>query len=236
MREPPRESERGMFMLGSLPSTGRFAVIRVTDRGAGMSQEVQERIFEPFYSTKGKGRGLGLAAVLGILGRHDGCLGVTSVEGEGTEMEVWLPLTDAAPRPEATRAPPKLTQGEGVVLVVDDEALLRRLVRRALEPLGFSVVEAANGEDAVAYVDGPDAEVAAVILDQTMPGMGGDRALVEIRQRCPDVPVLRTSGYAADPSGASLDAHTHFLSKPYTVDALIDMLERAITAGRRSED
>jgi two-component system, cell cycle sensor histidine kinase and response regulator CckA len=229
-REVMPADERAEHIFGTALAAGRVAFVRVRDRGVGMSADVVARIFDPFYSSKARGRGLGLAAVLGILGRHDGCVRVTSSEGEGTEMEILLPLTKGSSSRETQNRRAPAATGEGTVLVVDDEALLRRLVRRTLEPVGYDVIEAACGEDALEQLAKPALRVDAVVLDQTMPGMSGERTLVEIRRRFPSMPVVRTSGYAADPSSKRRDDHTFFLGKPYSADELVDVMQRALAA------
>ena len=217
----------GEHVFGTGPSEGPVAFVRVSDAGAGIPPETLERIFDPFYSTKAKGRGLGLAAVQGILGRHGGCVRVESEVGVGTEMEVVLPLTEAPIVRAEVNAPVAPERGDGVVLVVDDEALLRKLVRRILEPVGYRVLEADSGEAALTLLETQGDEIQVVVLDQTMPGMGGDRALVEIRKDRPTLPVVRTSGYVADPQLAAPDPCTLFLGKPYGVRQLIDAVQAA---------
>ncbi|MEC7522039.1 MAG: ATP-binding protein [Myxococcota bacterium] len=226
----PAGASPGAQVFGTLPEGPKVAFVRVRDEGGGMSDEVLARIFDPFFSTKGKGRGLGLAAVLGILERHGGCVGVRSRPGVGTSMEVWLPLSDA-PIARAAAAPVTRSMAqEACVLVVDDERLLRRLARRALEPLGFEVVEAGSGEAALEVLEERGDAVSVVLLDQTMPGMGGDRALVAIRETFPRLPVIRTSGYAADPQLATEDDFTSFLGKPYGIRQLTDAVASAVAS------
>ncbi|MBE2251957.1 MAG: response regulator [Myxococcus sp.] len=226
VEDAPRD---GVQVFGDGPTTGRVAFVLVEDRGTGMSPQLVTRIFDPFFSTKARGRGLGLAAALGILGRHGGCVRVKSEPGRGTSMEVWLPLTDQPLRGKvkATDAA-SLVGGQGVVvLVVDDEAMIRRLARRALEQRGYQVLEAGCGEDALEVLRAHP-EVQAVVLDQTMPGMGGQKTLEQLRKDAPTLPVVRTSGYSAEQAGGASDAHTHFLSKPFGTPQLLDVLRQAL--------
>jgi PAS domain S-box-containing protein len=207
-------------VFGEVPTSGPAAVIRVRDRGCGIEARQISRIFEPFHSTKAKGRGLGLAAVVGILDRHDGCIRVQSEIGRGTSMDVMLPLTETLPRPEARETALPDAGAGGTLLVVDDEPMLRRLAQKAFEGIGFEVLEAGSGEEALELLDSDGSRVSAVVLDRTMPGMGGDQALREIRARRPSLPVLRISGYTADDS-PSPDPHTAFLGKPYGIQQLL---------------
>lgn len=206
--------------------------VRVTDRGPGFDPETAQRIFEPFFSTKGKGRGLGLAAVLGILERHGGSLTVDSAPGHGTTFELALPAhqpTASAPPPAPPPLPSrKATALAKTVLIVDDEALLRRLIRRTLEPRGFSVLEAGTGEEGLAQLE-TNEQVDVVLLDQTMPGIGGAEALVKIREKRSDLPVIRVSGFRADTTDEA--SQTYFLGKPFEIAELVAVLERALSPG-----
>jgi len=218
----------GQHVFGPIPTTDEVVYVRVTDQGSGIAAEALARIFDPFFTTKGKGRGLGLAAALGILERHGGCARVVSEVGEGTEIEMWLPLCEEAVpqrvvRPQVHRVAPGAS-----VLVVDDEPMLRKLARHALEPLGYEVLEAESGEHALDLLAMQSAPPTAMVLDQTMPGMGGDRTLVEVRAAFPSLPVVRTSGYAADPRLAEGDAYTLFLGKPYGLRQLAVAVGQAI--------
>lgn len=216
-------------VFGVLPDGVRVAFVRVSDRGEGMSEEVLSRIFDPFFSTKAKGRGLGLAAALGILDRHGGCVRVTSSPEAGTQMEIVLPLHGQGIEQTEPEASQPLT-GKGVVLVVDDEEHILGVVGSILGSLGFEVLQAASGEEALELVHD---EVRAVILDQTMPGMNGDETLAEIRSRFPRMPVVRTSGYSADMNVAR-DEQTTFIGKPFGLNELVGAIHSVIRP--RSDD
>lgn len=221
----------GEHLFGTPPIVGPAAVVRVRDPGCGIAPERIAHIFDPFHTSKAKGRGLGLAAVLGILARHEGCVRVRSELGVGTQMELVLPLTriPIAP-PIATPSPDLSARHEGTILVVDDEPMLRDMMRRAFTRVGFGVLEAGSGEEALELLDQHGARVTAVVLDRTMPGMGGEQALIEIRARLPELPVLRTSGDAGGDALTAHDERTTFLGKPYGVrqliDAVLDLLGR----------
>jgi CheY-like chemotaxis protein len=220
--------------LPDRPPEGRYGFLEVVDDGTGMSEAVQQRMFEPFYSTRFSGRGLGLAAVSGIVRRHRGTIQVTSAPGEGTAIRVLFPL---AGRPERAELAPCAVAGEpaeGKVLLVDDEADVLRLMRKFLGRAGFEVHPAASGEEGLARFKELGGSLDAVILDLTMPGMGGDELLAAIRQLDQTVPVIVASGYTEDEvarrcAGLNISA---FLPKPYLPAELTAELRRAITAGR----
>jgi two-component system cell cycle sensor histidine kinase/response regulator CckA len=201
------------------PSSVRFTI---ADSGSGMNEEVRRRMFEPFFTTKGSGRGLGLSAVRGIIHSCGGELDLTSREREGTRATVRLP---AAVEPTSKRpvTPPIGTAiRRGTALVVDDEAALRRVTRRVLEPMGLHVLEAADGLAAVELFRARRDEISVVLLDLTMPGMDGSEVLTVIRNLRPEVPVIIASGYDASDRGSGLpkDGYTHFLQKPFGIDVL----------------
>ena len=221
----------GGAIFGEWPQAGPVAFVRVEDRGKGMPPDLVSRIFDPFFSTKARGRGLGLAAVLGILGRHGGCVRVHSEVGVGTEMEILLPLTEARPRESVPMGAAVAARGVGTILVVDDEAMIRRITRRAFELLGYQVLEAGNGEDALVLLAQHRSEVRAVVLDQTMPGMGGAQTLTRLRADFPHLPVVRTSGYSAESGDPDNDPNTHFLGKPYGTPLLVEVVQKALGLG-----
>ncbi len=212
--------ERGALAYDYLPSGVSDAVmIEVRDTGAGIPRDALERVFDPFYTTKFTGRGLGLAAVLGIVRSHAGALSVDSAPGRGTRFRVYLaPVTSEWDEPEGTDsgAPRPEWRGTGTVLVVDDEEMVRRVVCAVLTDLGFDVLEAGNGADGVALFQEHVNRIVAVVLDLTMPEMSGAQVLARLREIRPDVPVMLVSGYAEPTEG--LDAEG-FLHKPFTLDA-----------------
>ncbi|MEO5961587.1 MAG: response regulator [Opitutaceae bacterium] len=203
---------------------GEFVFIEVSDTGIGMSAETIRRIFEPFYTTKFTGRGLGLCAVLGIMRHHGGALDVSSTKGSGTTFRIYLPAvadeTLVAERPAAAFS---ARRGVGTVLVVDDEESVRFVAATALKRHGFNVVTASDGEQATAMAASSAKAFDGVLLDVTMPRMDGITALGAIREIQPEVPVVLMSGFAqgdiasrvAGMSGVTL------LQKPFTVDDLV---------------
>ena len=200
----------------------------VADTGAGMAPDVAARAFEPFFTTKGpgKGTGLGLASVYGIVDQHGGTVALRTAPGEGTRVEIELPLAAraAASKPRAPEPPP-VGRGEAV-LVVDDEAGVRRLIRRALERIGYEVVDAADGPAALAALDGGLAPH-LLLTDVVMPGMRGPELAAAFRARHPGRPVLFMSGYADGLPGGDAGA---LIEKPIAPDALARAVRSALDA------
>jgi signal transduction histidine kinase/CheY-like chemotaxis protein len=216
------------LILGERLTPGPHLALCVRDRGHGISEDARARLFDPFFTTKVDGRGLGLAVVLGIVAGHRGAIQVDSEPGRGSALTVYLPLTDAAPRP---RPPPPLPlerrPAAGLVLVADDEAIVRGVTRRILDRAGYRVLEAEDGVDAVAVFHARRGELTAVILDLTMPRLGGQEVLSQIREHDPQLRVLLTSGFSREALDARLiDApRTAFLQKPFNPSALLSALD-----------
>ena len=213
----------------SLP-TGHYVWMEVADTGQGMDAATQARIFEPFFTTKFTGRGLGLSALMGIIRAHHGTISLHSEPGKGTTFRVIFPAV-SVPTLSATepRITPEPWRGSGAILLVEDEETIRKLGGRLLERLGFEAVTAIDGLDAQAVLSRHKGRIRAILLDITMPRLGGLEALPGLRQIDPNPPIFLTSGYAGTefaPRFGELGL-AGFLQKPYDLDELRQKLREA---------
>ncbi|OQX18606.1 MAG: hypothetical protein BWK76_07060 [Desulfobulbaceae bacterium A2] len=208
--------------LGGL-KPGVYAVLTVSDSGQGMDAETQVHIFEPFFTTKeaGKGSGLGLATVFGIVRQSGGGIQVVSAPGEGTTFRAFLPLvTEDAPVPPP--APPAAGQGAGeTILVVEDEEALRRLIVRMLRMARYEVLEASDGESALALCKRHRHEIALVLSDVVMPRMGGLELGQRLGQQYPEMRVLYMSGYPKAPPECEAIGGVAYVQKPFSSVGLL---------------
>ncbi len=213
---------------------GTYVHVEVTDTGCGLTPEVRGRIFEPFFTTKFSGRGLGLAAVLGIVRAHRGAIKVYSEPGKGTTFRLLFPAVDSVDGMAVggERKTGASWRGHGTILLADDEESLRALGARMLERLGFSVVTAADGRQAVELYRQRREEIALVVLDLTMPHLDGIEALAELRRVDPGVRVVLASGYSEEDvtsrfTGQSVEG---VLQKPYTLGRMRELLSGLLPA------
>jgi len=205
---------------GQSMAPGRFVALTVQDNGQGMAAHTLSRIFDPFFTTKFHGRGLGLAALLGIVKAHQGGVRVQSQPGQGTTFNVLLPASSQAARVAATETGGEHYRGSGLVLLVEDEPDIRASTTAFLRRIGFEVVQAADGRAGVQQVREHLARVRMVLLDYTMPHMDGAECFRQIQLLAPDLPVLMTSGFSEGVSTHALDGLAGFIQKPYTLSRL----------------
>ncbi|MDX1649273.1 MAG: response regulator, partial [Myxococcota bacterium] len=209
---------------------GPWVELEVADDGPGIDEAVRRRIFEPFYSTKRSGRGLGLASVLGIASAHRGLVVLESAPGEGTRFHLLVPPDTRVRReePRSPAAPPRALGAAATVLVVDDEDAVREVAQVFLERAGFRVVAASGGREAVARL-AEDPSIDAVVLDLAMPDLSGPETLRLLREARPGIPVVIASGYGRDLAAERLgEAGVAFVAKPYEPEALVSALDEAM--------
>jgi signal transduction histidine kinase/ActR/RegA family two-component response regulator len=216
-----RKGQHEVFGANNEPLSGKFVLVQVRDNGIGMDETTLRRIFEPFFTTKFTGRGLGLAAVIGIIQNHGGGLVVTSKPGKGSVFNVYLPATKRYAMSIEDATPISL-EGSETVLIIDDEAVARQLGLLTLANLGYQVLLASSGEEGLETYRRNQEQIGLVILDLTMQGMGGHEVLAELAMMEHPVPVLLTSGYDESVAGERIGSRytTGFLQKPYTPEVM----------------
>jgi len=216
----------------------RYVCLRVTDTGVGMSQEVRDRVFEPFYSTKGEGRGtgLGMATTYGIIRNYGGTISIDSEVGRGTSISVYLPALEKAARKSRGEAPSDSNTraiaplGDGrYILLAEDQHLVRRHTSRLLRRLGYQVLEAKDGVEAVDMVKDATVSICLAMLDLQMPRRSGDEACRMIQDLDADLPVVMVSGNIEDPRIETLvaDSDVAVLAKPFAPNDLAIALSHA---------
>jgi PAS domain S-box-containing protein len=212
---------------------GRHVVLVVTDTGCGMDAATRSRIFEPFFTTKepGKGTGLGLSTVYGIVKQSGGYIWVYSEVGKGTTFKLYFPphIGSVPEVPAEIRSAPVLGTG-ATILLVEDERPVRSTVRRLLERHGYNVLEAANGQDALALITSRGAEINLVLSDMVMPGMGGTELAGRVRGVAPQIPVLLMTGYTEEAITRTGERplDEHIIEKPFTMNTMLEKVSMAL--------
>jgi CheY-like chemotaxis protein len=218
--------------LPETPPPGKFVCIEVSDTGSGMTPEALDRLFEPFFTTKASGRGLGMAATLGIVRGHRGAITVESTPGNGTTIRVLLPSSGRSASDVGNAEGGGVTEwrGHGPVLLVDDEEAVRSLAARMLERIGFEVLVAGDGVDGVALFRERSDEIRCVLLDFSMPRMDGVQASLELQRIREDIPIIVCSGFNRHEvedrfTGRAIAA---FLHKPFRYEQIRHAFQTAL--------
>lgn len=213
-------------------SPGRFIRISITDTGVGMDPVTKQRIFEPFFTTRlmGKGAGLGLASAYGIIRNHGGFINVYSEKGRGTTLMVFLPVMDQNMK-MAEKKTLQIQKGQGVILLVDDEDMITEIGRQMIQRLGYTVLTAGSGREAIRiYTENRD-KIDLVILDMIMPEMSGEETFDELKSADSTIKVILSSGYSIDGKVTEILSRggTGFIQKPFNMNQLAEALNGAMT-------
>ena len=214
---------------------GRYAKISVSDTGVGIDKETQERIFEPFFTTKemGRGTGLGLASVYGIIKSHGGYINVYSEKERGTVFTIYLPASVKEVLIEEEGSPARLIKGTGTILLIDDEKMILDVGLELLEELGYTVLSAMSGQEAIDVFQKDQDNIDLVIMDMIMPGMGGGETFDRLKEINPEVKVLLSSGYSINGQATKIIQRgcDGFIQKPFNMNQLAEKIQK-ILAGR----
>ena len=218
-------------------SPGRYIEIAISDSGVGMDSAIRSRVFEPFFTTKaeGKGTGLGLALAYGIVKSHGGDITCYSALGHGSTFKIYLPIAKGALSTRARKKKAKdrdLPRGHETILIVDDEEVVRHLAKDVLTSLGYQVIVAANGEEAIRLYEARCGDIALILLDIIVPQMGGDKIYTDIKRVNSKVKILFSSGHSRDQMTDQFikEQGDHFIQKPYTMVSLAQVVRKTLDA------
>jgi PAS domain S-box-containing protein len=228
---------RQRFPIDWHPVAPDYACLEVADRGCGIAPADIEKIFDPFFTSKFAGRGLGLSVVLGIVQAHQGVVTVESSMDQGSIFRVFLPVTtEPAPQPTKTPCNSVAFDGGGTILLAEDEEGVRKSTTAVLKQFGFKVLAAADGREAVELFRQNQGEISLVLSDLAMPGMNGWETMAAIRKLAPDLPVILSSGFneAQAMAGQHAEQPQAFLGKPYRIDDLQDTIARALRKAKKN--
>jgi signal transduction histidine kinase len=214
---------------------GRYAKISVSDTGVGIDKETQERIFEPFFTTKemGRGTGLGLASVYGIIKSHGGYINVYSEKERGTVFTIYLPASAKEVLIDEEGSPAMLVKGTGTILLIDDEKMILEVGLELLEELGYTVLSAMSGQEAIDVFQKDQDNIDLVIMDMIMPGMGGGETFDRLKEINPEVKVLLSSGYSINGQATKIIRRgcDGFIQKPFNMNQLAEKIQKILVNG-----
>jgi PAS domain S-box-containing protein len=225
---------RRVRLDGNLPTApglaGEFVCLEVRDTGPGTPPEVHERLYDPLFTSLCPGHGLGLSAVQGIIREHQGAIHAVSRLGEGDSTSLYFPLAEKNPTIDEGDEGTPVAGGAGVILLVDDEPTIRAILRQGLEAAGFKVMEAVDGVEGLGSFVRHRSSISAVLLDLTMPRMGGDEVFSEIHKLAPDMPVVLMSGYSEQEATSAMSSKglAGFLPKPCSIKDALTVLGKAM--------
>ncbi|MDQ6992037.1 MAG: response regulator [Mariprofundus sp.] len=213
--------------IHNVDKDGQFVVLEVSDNGCGMTRAVQSEVFEPFYSTKEQGSGLGLAAVAGVMRSAGGAVSVSTVIGQGSCFQLFFPVAPLAVVNGTVQVASENFQLSGMVLVVDDEPMVREVAGQILEKAGLSVLVAAGGQQALTILEQHAEQITLLLLDYSMLGMNGYEVFVRVREKYPGIPVIISSGYSEELEIEKMTSQgAIFVQKPYRYGDLLAVLAR----------
>ncbi len=213
------------------PKQGQYVLLSVTDTGIGMDQETMERIFDPFFTTKemSRGAGLGLSSAYGIIKGHDGYIDVDSKQGHGTTFSIYLPASEKRIQ-KAVKSAEQFIEGTGTVLLVDDEEVILEAGKDLLEAMGYLVLIARDGKEAIEVYRKNSDVIDIVVMDMVMPNMGGGEAYGRMKEINPNIKVLLSSGYSISGQASEILKRgcDDFIQKPFNIRQLTQTIRNIL--------